>query len=351
MGLLLSDTTGTETDFLLAGYCCEGWSILLDSDHYSSVSTIFPMLTMKFSIALLVGLFALPILVSSGYCQGLPNGGFEDWTASGRPAPFDWEEPTGWKSTNATTEFTSAGIRRSTTTHTGDYACEIKTANVFGEDAPGILANGNPDLDFGTSSIVLATAGTPIADRPKKLTGFYTFSALTAGDSAWVLVMLKKYNSKTGAVDTVGIGQRALAATKIYTRFNVHITYNSDVQPDSVVVAFFSSNPLSPLPGGTLTLDDVELSDDVSGVQDQADAASTIRMYPNPVSGTVYLDGVDPERMPQQIIFYDALGKEVYREALGGAKMAIDLPLPGGFYTYRVEVDEVWYAGSLIVRK
>lgn len=309
------------------------------------------MLTMKFSTGLLIGLFALPVLVSSGYCQGLPNGGFEDWTESGRPAPFDWEEPTGWKSTNAVTEFTSAGIRRSTTRHTGDYACEIRTANVFGEDAPGILANGNPELDFGSSSIVLATAGTPIADRPNKLTGFYTYSSLTTGDSAWALVMLKKYNSQTGTFDTVGVGFRALSATAAYTRFNVHITYRSEAQPDSVVVAFFSSNPLNPLPGGTLIIDDVELSDDVSGVQDQAFALSSIRVYPNPVSGTVYLDGVDPQRMPQQIIFYDGLGKEVYRETFSNATTAIDLPLPAGFYTYRVGVGKEWYSGSLVVRK
>lgn len=302
----------------------------------------------SFFFLFLFSLFA----ATNAVAQELPNGGFEAWSPSGKEPPFNWEEPTGWKSSNSYTEFISAGVRKAAGAHGGTLACSLSTLNVFGSDVPAAIATGNPKVDFSTYSIDLMSGGVPYAERPDELAGFYRFGSASSGDAGYAIVILKKYNPEKEGADTVGFGAGRLEAADAYTAFTIPITYKSDAAPDSVVVAFLSSDPSSLMSGGTLVVDDVVFRKDGSGVADGNGGRADVRLYPNPASNVLHLELEGKEAGNRTVIFYDLLGREVLRRGFGGTQAAVDLALPSGLYTCRVmrgEREE--FAGKIVVNR
>lgn len=296
----------------------------------------------------------LPFLCAAAdlTAQELPNGGFEAWSPSGKEPPFNWEEPTGWKSSNSFTEFISAGVRKAAGAHGGALACSLSTLNIFGSDVPAAIAAGNPNVDFSTYSIDLMSGGVPYTGRPDELAGFYRFGSTSGGDAGYAIVILKKYNPEKEGADTVGFGAGRLEAADAYTAFTIPITYKSDAVPDSVVVAFLSSDPSALMPGGTLVVDDVVFRKDGAGVADANGGGGDVRLYPNPASNVLYLELNGGEAKNRTVILYDLLGREVLRRGFSGMQAAVDLGLPSGLYTCRVmsgEKEE--FAGKVVVNR
>ena len=217
----------------------------------------------------------------------MPNTSFETWISSGRPAPFNWEEPQGWKSTNAVTEFIAAGITESNDPFIGNSAVDIRSLNIFGSNVPGVLANGNPPLEFfPNNTITIEKGGTPISSKPTSLTGHYKFTGASITDSAYVVVLLKKYNTINNKIDTIGIGDMLLEEQSNYTFFTVPVTYIDTVNnPDSIVVAFYSSNPMSPQAnnnnGTGFKIDNIALNF-TTDLREEKKSNFSFEIYPNP---------------------------------------------------------------------
>ena len=306
---------------------------------------------MTSSVPLCIYFLCLFFAVSALSAQSLPNSSFEDWTPSGSPPPFDWEEPTGWKSNNASTEFTQAGVRRSQTSHSGQYGVLIMTINAFGEDVPGMMANGNPKLDFSTYSLDLMTGGTPVTGRPSGLAGFYRFSSSSPGDSALAVVILKRYNELTSTNEVIGGGSYSLGPTDAYRSFEVPIVYQSEAIPDSVVVAFYSTSPISPVAGGQLNVDDIDLLFG-SGVEGLMESIVTPRLSPSPVSDHVRITLPDNVSPSATIIFHDLLGRTVLAQEVRGIEVEVDIDFPEGLYLYRITGEKgEEFTGRMVVRR
>lgn len=286
---------------------------------------------------LLVPAAAFLLVVTSAVAQELPNSSFEEWTGSGKPSPFDWEEPTGWSSTNPVTEFTKAGVRRSGDAFEGSFACSIESVNIFGTDAPGVLVNGEPEYNFETFSLEIETAGTPYTQRPRQLKGEYQFSSTSAGDSGVVIVLFKRYDQEQGESEIIGGGRLALGPAGEYTSFALPITYVAEGPPDSVVVAFFSTDPENALPGGTLLVDDLTF-DASSGVRRHTPLPTAdLMLVPNPATDRVRIRYDASAIRPERCTITDILGRTMVSTEQDGSGMEIDLDVPPGLYTYRIE--------------
>lgn len=259
------------------------------------------------------------------HAQGLLEGDFETWVSSGRQPPFDWSEPLEWKSTNAVTEFTQAGITLSTDAQSGNSAALIRTVNVFGGNIPGILANGQPVLDFPNNTLKPETGGTPITTKPTRLTGHYRFSSSTPGDSCFMLVLLKKYNSTTNTSDTVGMGSKSFGPQSAYTSFDVMIADMSPgTMPDTVVVAFYSSKPSNPLAGGELLIDNVAL-DVNTAIKPHKQYTDLLTVFPNPTNNRINLTFEKEVPAGYTIELYSASGKRVFSSQTRNTSFAMDL--------------------------
>ncbi|MGE3802440.1 MAG: T9SS type A sorting domain-containing protein [Candidatus Kapaibacterium sp.] len=291
---------------------------------------------MKFVSLCTITLVSFLLLPSYLQSQTLPNESFEEWTSSGRPAPFDWEEPTGWKSNNAATEFSQVGVFRSLSPRMGDYAVSIRTVGLFGEDVPGMIANGNPELDFSTYSLNISSAGTPVTRPPSSLTGYYQYSSATAGDSALVRVILKKYYPVTATSEVVGSGEILLGPSDEYSRFEVPIIYPNDGTPDSAAVVFYSTSPESPVPGGMLILDDISFNTS-SSVNSSAEGSLSVSLYPNPAFKTIHVEFSEVPIQPSHLTLHDLLGRTVFVKELSGENNSVEIDLPEGLYLYQIK--------------
>ncbi len=264
----------------------------------------------------------------------IPNAGFEQWDSSGSPAPFNWLQPTDWSSTNPVTEFIGAGISKTTDSHSGNFASQIRTLNVFGTNRAGGLVCGKAKTETSPSyTIFPITGGQTVTGKPINVRGFYKFSSVTSGDSAWVIVINKKWNASLNAPDTIGFGIKKLPLAGGYELFEVAISdWNAAVNPDSIVVAFFSSNPDSALAGGIFFVDQV-IIDFATSVETPDDKIIGINIFPNPTDGIIKINFNKPGSF-EQLQVISSTGKIILTKNISGLQSyLLDIEkLPVGLY-------------------
>jgi hypothetical protein len=266
--------------------------------------------------------------------QVLPNGGMEDWTPSGQPPPFDWEEPTGWKSNNSVVEFISASVVKSKNAYEGTYSCFIKTIPMFGGHVAGMLVNGDPEVLVMDYTVNILSGGTPVSYRPDYLTGYYKYEdPEVPEDSAFVIVILKKFNTAFNKIDTIGIGTKALPMVNTYTQFTVNVNYLFSDIPDSVIVAFMSTKPEISGTKGLLYIDNVSLSP-ASGTGNTI-INDKIKIYQDISTGKIFIVNNSHEKI-LIVNFYNSMGQTVISKEFNDETGSIELALPSGIYYYRV---------------
>ncbi|PCJ67497.1 MAG: hypothetical protein COA58_04035 [Bacteroidetes bacterium] len=277
-------------------------------------------------------------LVFTCQAQDIVNPTFEAWTPSGSPPPFSWEEPTGWKSINSRTEWTSAGVGRTSDAHSDSFACQLRSVHISG-GWPSILCNGNPDFsgDFDSPGLDIISGGTPINYKPRFLQGYYKFSNSPL-DSGYAIIILKKYNTTTNKVDTVGIGHTYFGESLDYNAFEIEIKDVSPfVTPDSIVIAFYSSNPANPkAPDFSkygLIIDDLKLAQIPLSTPKEKVIVPSFSIYPNPSTGMVH---IDYSKLPLfegslYLNIYNSLGADIFNARIE-RNQNLNLKLANGIY-------------------
>lgn len=236
---------------------------------------------MKKTVSTLVALFSL-ILTTIAQ----PNGGFEIWTPE-----FSFESPNNWQTfnflsilspPNPLSAFKAIGVDK----HSGNYALKLKSVFVNNNPMPSNI----PDT-FGCAfkgkielSPVSFKAGFPYTGRPQKLE-FYSKYSPVGNDSGLARVILRKWN---GAIyDTIGKGELSISSSPFYSLCELNITYYSIEQPDSAIIAFFSSkDSTTARVGSTLFLDDVEFTGWV-GIDEKKQNANEVKVFPNPAKDNI----------------------------------------------------------------
>lgn len=201
------------------------------------------------------------------YTNQLPNMDFETW---GYPDSSEGKyiEPCGgvWASSNAVSQsiLSISTSVRTNQSGNGDFAVQLETQNLFGVAAfPGVFFSGRfKSYNFsGLDVLNNAEFGVPFTEKPLKFKGLHKYISV-AGDSAYIIVMLSKYDTINKVKDTVGLGDLTIKnSITDYSEFNIDIDYSypagSEI-PDSVLLLFTSSKALEEILGGagsTLTVD------------------------------------------------------------------------------------------------
>lgn len=237
--------------------------------------------TFTFLLVLLsVGLFAQ---------DTLNNFGLNTWESSGKQPPFDWQEPKGWTSSNSLTEFISAGVVKTEIPQSGSVQAQIKTLNVFGQNVPGLLINGDFPISISDTGRVPLLGGEPMTTVKTKAYGLYNFASSDTTDSATVIIAFKKFNTNTGEPDAVAMGTISLAQTPagaLYP-FVIDVQTMTNDQPDSVVVTMISSGTSDFKTGGILTVDFIMFTQPL-GVP--VISSPRVLVYPNPAKDEAFID-------------------------------------------------------------
>lgn len=240
---------------------------------------------------------------------GQQNGGFESWSPSGSPPPFDWMYPTGWTTTNATTEFISAGVRRSTDKYGGAFAAQIQTLNIFGTITRSQLAIGNCKLNYPEYKLEGYTGGEPIAMIPQQISFFYKLSVGDPAEYAVADVLIKRASGQA-IPDTIFSASVHLPVASIYTEVHVPIPDSGiHIETDSIVIVF-SSNDTNEVAANLLTVDDVSIDFTSSTLPVPNEDVSLI-VFPNPIHAGQSLTISHPGKGVQEVLMIDNSGRVI----------------------------------------
>lgn len=265
-----------------------------------------------------------------------PNAGFENWVSE-----FSYESPQSWQTFNflsfvtapptAITAFKATGIN----VHSGNYALKLKSEEVihpdlkemFGDTAGGIFT-GNLTL-----TPLALRFGVPYSSRPEKLT-FWAKYQPVGSDVGGGLTILTKWNSVYNRRDTIGFGASIITASVNYTFFETTLQYYSEEAPDSLLIAFTTSQyKTTARLNSTLYLDDLAFVGYVSA-QDYEKQAKQVKLYPNPANEYIIIQ-TSGIKDAKSIAIMDVSGKQITQSAVDKESSFIDTKnFAPGIYFY-----------------
>lgn len=178
----------------------------------------------------------------------VPNGDLENWTT------VTYQNPSGFPFTQNDEMARGGGstfnITKTTDKNSGTYALQLETIKVGPDTLSAYVVNGQPTSDNPTTW----KGSQPITGTPTGLTGFYKYNQATT-DSVIVIVTFSKANAQIGMY----MG-RFGGLKSSYTTFNIPFTPALSMAPDSVTIAFSSSDEFK----GIKTVGAVAKIDDIS---------------------------------------------------------------------------------------
>lgn len=286
-------------------------------------------------------------LIGSGTIAQLPNHDFEKWDSTG------YEDADNWMGLNdlAVASGVSADAVKTTDAHTGSFAMQIKTeiANPFGQgnDTLGYVTTGS----LGRGGLV---GGFPYSNRPIKLSFYYKYNPTNSNDSANAGVWI---NYKGKKLDSSFV---SLPASSSYTLYEMTIPYIGKNMPDTVNIAFASSNVAAKKHGGiayigsTFIVDDL-LFTDYTGIEEQNSNISMLNIFPNPATNSLYLQCYKNDNEAIDFTINNTLGQVVFSKKMNIAandnnpqKIQIG-NLASGIYIYSVKNTFGTRTGKLVI--
>jgi hypothetical protein len=274
--------------------------------------------------------------------QSLPNADFEQTDSSGtHPLFADWSGD----------EYGS-GI--STQSQSGNYSLSVWNWYFY---ARGYAMNGAPNFYLDAYK-----SGTPYTQKATKLSGFYTYDSTntySTDDSALVAVLLKKYNTTTQSVDTIGYGKARLPhylpGDLTFAPFEVIIDdLQPSLQPDSIVILIQSSTDgfcANTSSGYCLyfSIDNLSLETPL-GITDINENKIKPQIYPNPSAGNFSIDFPYAEMESVRILSID--GKLIYQASLNGLNkfdLSLENLVVGMYITEITTVNGTVFTERLVV--
>lgn len=219
--------------------------------------------------------------------------------------------------------------------YTGTYSIAVWNWYYY---AKGWTVNGTVPAGSVGGLWSYGDAGTPIDIKPIRLTGYYLYDTTNNGgalDTAYVAVLLKRYDTTWNKVDTVGFGETYLLSTAMQGGMQPFEVVINDlmpgVEPDSAAVYLQSSlNGFcnTATSGNCLYLYADKLAfETTTGTEDITGWFRQIKTYPNPaqdqlivesaVNATLRIYSLDGKLLQQQNLNAGNLNMDISSLALG----------------------------------
>ncbi len=186
-----------------------------------------------------------------------------------------------------------------------DYSVRITSESILGGSVvPGMLTTGNLNINF-TSQNGDIDGGVPYTQKPATLKGWYKYNP-NGTDTALVSVWFKKNGVNFGG------GKLELSTQKqVWTLFEVSLSYQPNITPDTMNIMFSSSILEDNLPiGSSLEIDHIWLEGGSLGVNNNQELINKTKIYPNPASSYIYIEA--PRNMTHyKVSIYNTSGQRI----------------------------------------
>jgi len=281
---------------------------------------------MKNQFKILVVVIAFTVC---GYAQ-IPNNGFELWTTTS-----GYLNLTNWGSLNEMTKsYSVATCGKLSPGNPGTNYLVVKTVSVTGKGLiPGRVVSGKIDtINYK------AISGYPFTSRPLNLTYNMQYMVALPSDTAFVSVLLTKWNVNLLKRDTIAYGvsnYNAMAHT--WFTGSTYLNYKSGDSPDSACIVISSSSNV-PINNSYMYVDNLLFNGSVIGIDEKNLTANDVTLYPNPSRESVTINISQPINVPIQINIYDIVGKLVYSKTVKENKTVLDVSeWKKGIYTFEIK--------------
>jgi hypothetical protein len=266
----------------------------------------------------------------------IQNGGFESWNDS---VP---SFPNGWDSDDDLIHKLSAGIPQKgwctkdtnpVNVIAGTASCRLRTdtVEVVGQIAPGIVTYGHLGFNGAPYPIPL-----PFTARPTVFSGSFKFIP-NGADTAQYDVYLSKWDATGDSEIIVAYDNKFVLSTdSAFVTFSDTLHYQSQLIPDSIIIAF-SSGLLqgNPTAGSILWVDNLAFEYLSIGIQ-HLDMDDAIKVYPNPVASSLNIL-VDNYMTGYTFNIYDLTGRLAKAVIIENAHYSLNITdLVDGAYIYEV---------------
>jgi len=274
--------------------------------------------------------------------EDFPNGGFEEWTATGA------EEPDEWFTSNFLTLLGDGpSVTKSDDAYFGDFAARIETM-AFGSDEgedteySAFLTDG-PIGENGPSPDIL------LNEAPVSISGFYKYFPIEPEDLGACYFLLISDDGIGEFPDTIAEYIFPFEAASEYTAFSFDLNNSelNEVWPETPVFMFtgFSSTRITdsvyvPQPGSVLYLDQLAM-EFLIGVQDISSSNFNTKLVPNPSENNLRIETELPN--PTEYSIYSIDGRLLVHRAINsGTELSnIDVSsLAAGVFVVRVRNEE-----------
>ena len=275
-----------------------------------------------------------------------PNGDFENWEE------FSSEEPEDWFTSNVfSLPLGETAVTKTTDSYEGSFAIRIETKETLIEDTLGFITNGTMGEDN-------PIGGMAVDSTPDKLSGYYKY--LPVGpDTAIGGLFLYHFNENTGMADLLDDTFIKFPPVDDYTYFEIEVDYFSLPEPDSVNIAFASSNLQEYQTyiglGSALYIDALNITykPNLVGVENHQ-TEITHQVYPNPTSDKIYVEFQEILNDNFTIRVINAEGALVYERKISPmVTKQFDISVQNfkpGIYFYNIESNNGSYKGKFIVK-
>lgn len=245
-------------------------------------------------------------------------------------------EPDGWATLNFGNIYDgNYSVTFDNGAYMGNYDCLIETTVAEWGDTIGYITNGNFSGPNGPGG------GMAVYQNPQKITGYYKYipvgndTALAGGwSSRWDVI-----GDSAMPVEEMLI---FLTPTSTWTYFEVNMTYNGFPNPDTLAIAFASSNFENYVGinlGSQLYLDEIGVSYYPLGMEDAN--SSAVSVFPNPTTRFINVRLEEIAAGENTFNVYDSQGKLVKSEQIvnGGQTGFYTMELselPAGTYVWEI---------------
>ncbi|MEM7655822.1 MAG: T9SS type A sorting domain-containing protein [Bacteroidota bacterium] len=234
---------------------------------------------------------------------------------------LQWANPIDWASANQLLQYLSgiSAISPSPDAYEGNLALQLESVEFMincDTDSFGFMVDGSWEGFEEPSS------GIPFTPSQANFCfgGFYRYLP-QGSDTAAAALLFTRFDPVTQTRDTLHEEGMALPAAEAYTRFEFCLdTVDWDVQPDSFIVAFLSSDAdhffsdATPGIGSRLLLDALYFQDEPSTGVASHPLPMEVLLYPNPVMDQLSLQSKASVSQPLLIEIHDLQGKRIFQQ-------------------------------------
>ena len=258
--------------------------------------------------------FEIDSIALIGATAQVPNQFFEVWSAQ------MVNEPDGWATLNFGNIYDgNYSVTQDNTPYMGSYDCMIETTVAEWGDTIGYITNGNFNGPNGPGG------GMAVYQNPQKITGYYKYIPV-GNDTA----LAGGWSTRWDVIGDSAVPYEEeliwLTATSSWTYFEINMMYNQFPYPDTLNIAFASSNFENYIGinvGSQLYLDEIGVSYYPLGIEENSSA--NVSVFPNPTTRFINIRLEEVAIGENTFNVYDSQGKLV--------KSAVIQNSGSGFYT------------------